>query len=117
MGMMGQQRGGCVWLLTTHLAYSSQVPYAAGTEQGTGERTIPAHQAFIFQRRRKIVPQHPHHVPREATPGGPLGTLTKLGKNTTTYLLLKYIADNVRKTIPSSTGQHILSHLSCTQRK
>ena len=45
--MMGQQRGGCVWLETTHLAYSSQAPYAAGTEQGTGERTTPAHQAFI----------------------------------------------------------------------
>ena len=55
MGMMGQQRGGCVWLLTTHLAYSSQVPYAAGTEQGTGERTIPANQAFIIQRRRKTI--------------------------------------------------------------
>ena len=45
------------------------------------------------------------------------GALTKLGKNTAACLLLKYIADNVRKTKPSSTGQHILSHLSCTQRK
>ena len=71
MGMMGQQRGGCVWLLTTHLAYSSQVPYAAGTEQGTGERTIPAHQAFIIQSGRKTVQQHSYHVPRRATPGGP----------------------------------------------
>ena len=49
--------------------------------------------------------------------GGPLQTLTKLSKNTTACLLLKYIADNVRKTNFSCTGQNILSHLSCTQRK
>ena len=117
MGMMGQQRGGYVWLWTTHLASSSQADYVAGTEQGTGERRIPAHQAFIIQRRRKTIPQHPHHVPRRATPGGPLGTLIKLGKNTVACLLLRYVTDNVRKIQPSSTGQHILSHLSCTQRK
>ena len=55
MGMMGQQRGGYVWLWTTHLASSSKADYIAGTEQGTGERRIPAHQAFIIQRGRKTV--------------------------------------------------------------
>ena len=45
------------------------------------------------------------------------GTLTKLGKNTAACPLLKYVADLVRKTKPSSIGQHILSHPSCTQRK
>ena len=35
------------------------------------------------------------------------GILTKLGKNTAACLLLKYVADLVRKTKPSSTGQHI----------
>ena len=30
----------------------------SSTEQGTGEITIPAHQAFIIQRRRKTVQQH-----------------------------------------------------------
>ena len=44
-------------------------------------------------------------------------TLTKLGKNTAACPLLKYVADLVRKTKPSSIGQHILSHPSCTQRK
>ena len=44
------------------------------------------------------------------------GTLTKLGKNTVACLLLRYVTDNVRKIKPSSTGQHILSHLSCTQK-
>ena len=29
----------------------------SGTEQGTGEITIPDHQAFIIQRRRKTVQQ------------------------------------------------------------
>ena len=44
-----KQRGGCVG--TTHL----KAPYAAGTEQCAGEKTIPAHQAFIIQRGRKTV--------------------------------------------------------------
>ena len=30
----------------------------SSTEQGTGEITIPDHQAFIIQRRRKTVQQH-----------------------------------------------------------
>ena len=30
----------------------------SGTEQGTGEITIPAHQAFIIQRKRETVQQH-----------------------------------------------------------
>ena len=34
-------------------SYSSKASYAAGTEQGAEERTIPAHQAFITQKRRK----------------------------------------------------------------
>ena len=45
------------------------------------------------------------------------GILTKLGKNTAACLLLKYVADLLRKTKPSSIGQHILSHPSCTNRK
>ena len=101
---MGQQRGGCVWLETTHLAYSSQAPYAAGTEQGAEKRTIPAHQAFIFQSTRRtwsrVQVANWHHVPRRATPGGPLGTLTKLGKNSAACLLLKYVTDNIKKQNP-----------------
>ena len=37
------------------MAYSSEASYAAGTEQGSGERTIPADQTFVIQRRRKTV--------------------------------------------------------------
>ena len=66
----------------------------SSTEQGTGEITTPAHQAFIIQRRRKSVQQHRQHMPRRATPGGPLGTLTELGKSTTAYLVLEKQSSN-----------------------
>ena len=118
---MGQQRGGCAWLDTTHLAYSSKALC----------------EAALNRVQRKNNPCQPglHHPEEEEDNsgsntdtacqegslrnfyGGPLRTLTKLSKNTTACLLLKYIADNVRKTNFSSTGQNILSHLSCTQRK
>ena len=55
MGMMGQQTGGCAKLETTHLALFLQGSLCSSTEQGAGERTIPAHQAFIIQRGRKTV--------------------------------------------------------------
>ena len=66
------------------------IPYRLPIQQALNrERTTSAHQAFINQRRRKTAQQHQHHVPRRATPGGPLGTLTKLGKNPAACLLLE----------------------------
>ena len=66
------------------------IPYRLPIQQALNrERTTPALQAFIIQRRRKTAQQHQHHVPRRATPGGPLGTLTKLGKNLAACLLLE----------------------------
>ena len=68
----------------------SIIPHRLPIQQALNrERTTPAHQAFIIQRRRKTAQQHQHHVPRRATPGGPLGTLTKLGKNPAACLLLE----------------------------
>ena len=62
------------------------IPHGLPIQQALNrERTTPAHQAFIIQRRRRTAQQHQHHVPRRAIPGGPLGTLIKLGKNPAAY--------------------------------
>ena len=94
------------------MAYSSKAPYASGTVQDTQKDTIPAHQAYIIQRRKKTIPQDQHHIPRRATPGGPLGTLTKLGKNTAACLLLRYVTEGQKnKTLIYRTTHIITSKL------
>ena len=66
------------------------IPHRLPIQQALNrERKTPAHQAFLIQKRRKTAQQYQHHVPRWATPGGPLGTLTKLGKNPAACLLLE----------------------------
>ena len=63
-----QQRVGCVWLGTIHLAYSSQAPDAAGTEQGSGERTLPLTRPSSSRGGgRQFRQQHWHHMPKRAT--------------------------------------------------
>ena len=64
----------------------SIIPHRLPIQQAQNrERITPAHQAVIIQRRRKTAQQDQHHVPKRATSGGPLATLTKLGNNPAAY--------------------------------
>ena len=66
-------------------------------------KNTPSHQAFIIQRTRKTVQTHQHHVPRSATLGWPLGTVTKPSKNIVAYLLSEkqncHLLNNIYKCI------------------
>ena len=105
--MMGQQRGGCVWLETTHLAYSSQAPYAAGTEQGKNNPCPPG---------------LPHSEEEENSPATPTpcakkGHTRRTPRDTNQAGKESCCLSIIRKTKFSSTGQHTLLRLSCTQKK
>ena len=117
---MGQQRGGCAKLETIHLALFLKGPVKQHWTEGRGKNN-PCPPGLHHPEREEDSSGSNTDTTCQEGPlrnfyGGPLQTLTKLSKNTTACLLLKYIADNVRKT-NLSTGQNILSHLSCTQRK
>lgn len=81
--------------------YLSKASYEAGTVQGTGKRTNPAHQEFIIQRRRKTIqpaipaPRAKKGLSRRTT------TCIELSQASTllsAHLLLKHVIGNIRKT-------------------
>ena len=74
------------------------------------EQSLPTRASSSRRRRRTVQVTNWHHMPRRATPGGPLGTLTKLDKNSAACVLLKYVSDNIKQQNPylqDNTYYHI----------
>ena len=113
---MGQQRGGCVWLETTHLEYSSKALYAAGTEQGAEkEQSLPTRPSSSRGRGRQssntntMCQERPlQEDPRNTNQAGQEHCCLSI-----TEVCCRPCQKN--KTLIYRTTH--ISHLNCTQRK